>query len=388
LCAAAATPWLTPAAGPGESAATLFDSTRLQEIHLDMEPADWARLRENYQLNDYYGCAVRWNGLAAKAAVRSRGNGSRNPVKPGLKLNFTKPKDGAPFLGQNSVVLANMAQDSSLLKYALSFSLFDKAGLPTPRLTYARVSINGEYWGLYQLIEEIDSPFLTDRFGEKDGYLYEYAWVDYYRFEQRGEGRTQDYLPEPFEPKNNSKNPHPAPLVAWIDAINQTPAEDFLPVLNECLDTRQLLTYLAVETTTGEEDGLLGDWGLNGFYVYNFQRTTKFLVMPWDKDWSFFRWNRPMLEGSSQNVLIRRLLENKECAAYFRAEVERCARLAGGAGGWLETEARRRHTLTYKSALEDKHRLEAMGPLASEYAKVIEFTQRRGPELLRQLGAA
>jgi spore coat protein CotH len=343
-------------------------------------------LRENYQLNDYYDCEFAWNGQRVKAAVRSRGNGSRNPFKPGLKVSFTKPKDGKPFLGQSALVLANMAQDPTMLKYRLSFGLFAKADIPTPRLTYARVSINGRYWGVYQLIEEIDSAFLTERFGQKDGYLYEYAWVDDYRFEQRGEGTSNDYFPEPFEPKNNSKNPNPALLMALVEAVNKASDAAFHDEISQCVDTRQLLTYLAVEVLTGERDGFLGSWGMNGFYLYNFKGTTKFTILPWDKDWSFFRWDRHVLEGAEQNVLVRRLLQDREFGGYFRAELERCARIAGGAGGWLESEARGWHNVIYKSAMEDPNRLEGAGTMANEYPKLIEFVQRRGPEVIRQLG--
>lgn len=383
MCATA--PPFTAGGQTAPSLDQLFSPDRLQKIHLEMDPADWATLRERYLTNDYYWCRVRWNGLEVKAAVRSRGNGSRSPFKPGLKLSFTRSKDSGPFLGQESLVLNNMAQDPTMIKNALAYGMFAKAGLPAPRLGHARVSINGQYWGVYQTIEEIESPYLRDRLGESNGYLYEYSWKDEYRFEQRGEGRDSDYVPAPFEPKNNSKNPNPAPLVGWIEAINQAPDAEFVAQVSAYTDPRQVLTYLAVETLTGERDGLLGHWGMNGFYLYNYAKTTKFALLPWDKDWSFYEVNRPVLEGGEHNVLVRRLIQDAGCRTFFLDQLRRCAQLAGGPGGWLEEEARRRSALIWKSAAEDPNRLEGGGTMAVEFPKLLEFVQRRSANVLAQL---
>jgi spore coat protein CotH len=382
LCAGASLPAL---AQTTPTAADLFQSERLHEINLEMDPGDWATLRERYQLNDWYWCRINWNGVSAKAAMRSRGNGSRNPLKPGLRISFKRSTDSGPFLGLETLVLNNMLQDSTLTKNALAYPLFAKMGLPAPRISHARVSINGEFWGLYQVVEEVELPYVLHRLGENNGHLYEYSWVDYYYFEQRGEGRDSDYTPEPFELKNNTRNPNPAPLVGLVDCINQASDEAFWTELSHYGDPKQWLTYLAVESMIDDHDGLLGDWGMNGFYLYNYARSTAFALLPWDKDWSFFRWDRPLADGAERNVLMRRLLRTPEGREFFRSEITRVTALAGNAGGWMETEARRVQALTWKSALEDRRRIEGTGPIAEAQAKLIEFTQRRADSLRRQL---
>jgi len=374
---------------PGAPAATglgdLFTRDRVHEINLEMAAADWETLRERYLTNDWYWCRFQWNGVNVKAAVRSRGNGSRNPYKPGLRVSFKRSADSGPFFGQEGIVLGNMAQDSTLLKNSLAYDLYAKMGLPAPRTSYARVSINGEYWGLYLVTEEIEAPYLLDRLGEKDGHLYEYSWVDEYRFEQRGGGQASDYIPAPFEPKNNSKNPKPGPVLGLVEAVNRGPEEGFWMGMAEYGDPKQWLTYLAAETMIDDQDGLLGAWGMNGFYLYNYVGTTKFALLPWDKDWSFFRWDRPVLENAEHNVLVRRLLQCPEGRAAFHAELARVVAVAGGPGGWLESEARRRQVLTFKAALEDENRVEGVGPIGETQARLIEFTMRRGDFLRRQL---
>jgi spore coat protein CotH len=68
----------------------------------------------------------------------------------------------------------------------VSMELFRKMGLPAPRETHAKLYVNGDYVGLYTIVESIDKPFLRDRYGEDSGYLYNYQWQDAFFFEDRG----------------------------------------------------------------------------------------------------------------------------------------------------------------------------------------------------------
>jgi hypothetical protein len=56
--------------------------------------ADWAKLKENFQTNTFYPADFKWNGQTVfNVGIRSRGRGSRNANKPGLKVDFdsTRP---------------------------------------------------------------------------------------------------------------------------------------------------------------------------------------------------------------------------------------------------------------------------------------------------------
>lgn len=365
----------------------LFAVDRVHDIHITAAPQDWQTLRDNYLLNDWYWNRVEWNGLNVKAAMRSRGNGSRDPRKPGLKLSFKRSSDSGPFLGLDSLILGNLAQDGTMLKNGLSFELYRRMGVIAPRLSYARVHINREYWGLYTVAEEVDEAFIQDRFGQRDGYLYEYSWADYYYFGERGEDPSA-YVNIPFEAKTNSRNPDAATLALFIEAINRTPDDQFVTAVNGYLDIPQFLRLLAVETYTDDRDSILGDWGLNNFFLHRAQDSTRFTFIAWDKDWSFFAWDRPLLEHALENVLVRRLLARPELRALFVRELRRCTDLAGGAGGWLETEARRRHQLIYQSAVSDPYRLTDMGTVEDSQPYLIEFIQQRAAEVRRQLDAS
>ncbi|MCU0242405.1 MAG: hypothetical protein MUF51_08275, partial [Vicinamibacteria bacterium] len=63
----------------------------MHEIKLQMEPADWAALRQNFLTNQYYAADVTIDGQTIRqVGIRSRGYGSRNENKPGLKVDFNK----------------------------------------------------------------------------------------------------------------------------------------------------------------------------------------------------------------------------------------------------------------------------------------------------------
>ena len=68
-----------------------------------------------------------------------------------------------------------------MMKEALSMALFARMGLAAPRVSHARVYVNGDYLGLFAVIEPIDKRFLRRTLGEDSGYLYEFEWAGEYR---------------------------------------------------------------------------------------------------------------------------------------------------------------------------------------------------------------
>ena len=88
--------------------------------------------------------------------IRSRGNGSRSGVKPGLRVDFDRYAIAQKFLGLKSFVLRNNTQDPSNLHERLSMLFFRRMGLPASREVYARLFVNNEYRGLYTIVESVD----------------------------------------------------------------------------------------------------------------------------------------------------------------------------------------------------------------------------------------
>src|SRR5262245_15966134 len=168
---------LDPALAQGQTTADLFNPDVVQEIRLSINSRDLPELHEKYQENTYYTADLTWRGLRVRnVGVRSRGTGSRNPIKLGLRVDFDRYTTGQTFLGLRSLVLDNNWQDPSFLAERAAMAFFQRLGEPAPRESYCRLYINDVFEGLYSIVESIDAPFLTRVYGNDQGYLFNFEY--------------------------------------------------------------------------------------------------------------------------------------------------------------------------------------------------------------------
>src|SRR5580765_3520227 len=150
-----------PRAQTGDTAAAFFDDSVVQSVYLDINAKDWATLKANYLDNSYYPCVFTWNGTTVRnIGIRSRGTGSRNPTKPGLRVDFDRYVDKQTFVGLKSFILRNQTQDASNMHERISMLLFARMGVKTSREAFTKLYINNAYSGLYSIIESVDKTFL------------------------------------------------------------------------------------------------------------------------------------------------------------------------------------------------------------------------------------
>lgn len=277
-----------------------------------------------------------------------------------------------------------------MIKERLSMRLFERMGLPAPRESYARLYVGSsrEYAGVYALVEEIDEQFLQRRFGEHDGHLYEYRWIDEYRFEDLG-ADLEPYAAR-FEPRTHERDSMfslYAPIRDLVLVINDAPAADLETALSPYLDVRTLVAHLAAENYLSEWDGLLGYAGLDNFYLYRFARTGLSQLLVWDKDNTFFWLEMPPWHNVDTNVLTRKLWAVPELRmAYLQALLD-----AAAAADGLEREALGAYEQIRAAALEDP-----LKPYSNEeFERAIEdvrrFARQRGNvvrRFVRQLAPA
>lgn len=365
LCTPVVLPVLAFAQPAGHAAAGLFDNFVLHEVRIAMQPSDWNRLRANYNDNTYYRASLTWRNLTIdNIGVRSRGFGSRNGTKPGLKADFNQYDDEQEFLGLNAFVLKPNVQDPSMIHERLAMLFYPSLGLPAPRESFTRLYVNEEYVGLYSIVEALDKKFLKRNFGENNGYLYEYEWDSPYYFDYLGPDASL-YVPSPFKPQTRESNPQPGPLVELIRLINQAGDGEFQEALAPYLDLKQFMTHLAVETFLAEDDGILSARGMANFYLYQFDKKTRFTFLVWDKDRTFAGAEQSIFKNFGDNVLARRALAVPEARGAFLEALMRCAALAGAGDGWLSYQIDRAYSQIHDAALADDHKLcpDALGAL-------------------------
>ena len=304
----------------------LFDKSRIHDVQITMAADDWARLRAAFQLNTNYDATLTIDGETIRdSSIRSRGSGTRNGVKPGLRVDFDRKVRTQRFRGFETLVVDNMYNDPSLIRERLAFSVFEEMGILVPRESFARLTVNGEYWGLYAIVEPIDEVFVRTHVDAGGGNLFEYnvpsvspdqlqAW-DFAL--SRGDS-IDNYVPEPLEPKTNEDDLDGTALLDFLRTISEEPDATFVEKVSEFVDPRYLLTHYAVEVATSELDGLTSPFGPNNFYLYQLQNSRRFLFIPWDHDFNFTNAAHPVYYGVERNVLIDRLLRDPELNAFYR----------------------------------------------------------------------
>jgi spore coat protein CotH len=134
--------------------------------------------------------------------------------------------------------------------------------------------------------------------------------------------------------------------------------------MEEFLDLKKFIRYLAIENFLADEDGLTGDYGPNNFYLYRFANKNLFTFIPWDKSNTF--WATPnysifhnIEDGpeSRRNRLVLRALRSPDLRELYLNTILECADsiLEGSAAipplpptptptqtvGWLEAEIQR-----------------------------------------------
>ena len=315
------------AAPPARAADPIFSQGTLHEFRIVMDPADWKSLRDNFRGNQYYAANISVDGeVLQQVGIRSRGKGSRSGEKPGLLIDTNKYVSNQEFHGLKKLVLDNVIQDASFLHEPLSYQVFEAMGIASPAISYTRLTVNDEFWGVYWLVENIDKNFLAARFGDKEGNLFKYEYLEDYRFaEKSGDPRT--YL-SIFQPETHEDNPDPSGLAEFIHAANTAPEAGFAAAMAPYIDVDKFLTYIAVENAIAGQDGFLGLQGINNLYIYQFTGQKKFTLIPWDQDTTFVSASWPVDQRIDSNVLARKLLADPAKKQFYLAQVKAAAALA------------------------------------------------------------
>ena len=385
-----------------QSTDDFFNSNVVHEIRIEIDPANWQTLKTNYLANTYYPCDMVWRFEGrdvplGHVGIRQRGTGSRSPIKPGLGVDITRYVPDQTFLGLKAFVLRNNSQDASMMHEIVSMALMRRLGIPASREAYTRLYVNGDYVGLYTIVESIDKSFLQHNYGEDTGFLYSYdypAGDPAYFFEDRGDDPSA-YTPKPFSPETHETDPAPGPLVEMITSLNRAPSESFEDAMSPYVDWNGFLNEVAVESYLAEQDGILGDYGLNNFYIYRSDGSSRFRFIPWDKSNTFFDLNRSVWIHADQVVMMRRAMAVPALRAFYIDALLKAAG-AGGPTGWLELTIRQFYSMIVDSAYTDPYKLcdpnltGTPRPCSNDefdqaIAFMIRFARERSDAIRRQL---
>jgi spore coat protein H len=284
----------------------------------------------------------------------------------------------------------------------LGMLLFRRLGLLAPREAHTKLYINNAYAGLYSIVESIDKPFLKRTLGEDDGYLYEYDYpVDAqpYFFTDRGSDPAL-YVPLPFKPETHESNPRPEFIVQLVKAINETSVAAFRSAVAEYLDLQKFLRHVAVEVFLADNDGFLGDFGINNFNFYRFNDKKLFTFIAWDKSQAFSSpaysiWhNINNVPTTRVNRLMAQTLASRDLFDYYLEALMECVRstaeLAAGSTdprGWLEREIEAEYQQIRDATLTDPEKTFTNDDFERAVDDLRTFARERGAFVTGEVNA-
>lgn len=330
----------------------LFDQNTLLSIHLDIPPESMDAIDEQAvppdcipYARDYYRGDLRVEGDVGAwefldVGVRSKGGcGSARGVDGKMafkiKLDWDDPElagcgPSRRLLGQKTLTLNNMTQDDSFLHERLGYWLYHQLDVPSPRATHARVYVNGEYWGLYLLIESMKRRFLDRWFSSNDGMLYEGVyhcdllaesfdeahddWLeDESCFQRKFKlDECDDDPPEGADPQTF------APIRDLVDTLEAGMRdEEYHPAIGEFIDWPRFVSMWAADTVIGHWDGYGNDY-VNNYRIYHNPDDDLWTMIPSGIDQSF---EDPLDPYWGNGRLVYRCYRDSSCEPVFEARV-------------------------------------------------------------------
>lgn len=318
--------------------APVFDSSVVARVDIFINPDTLAFIYDNPESDiDFRASFIFNNGTILdtleEVGFQLRGNTSRFSLKKSFRVSFNTFIQGRKFHGLEKLCLNGEHNDPSIIRSRLCWETLRSFGIAGPRSSHTEVYINGNYYGLYILVEYIDEELVQSRFGNSYGNLYKCLWpadLDYlgsdpdlYKFTS-GDRRAYDLI-------TNTEDDDYTDIAHFIDVLNNTSLNDLACELDKIFNLEDYLKIMAADIITGNWDGYI--YNKNNFYLYHNTATGKFEYMPYDLDntygidWMSIDWgNRSIYDweqhGNEVRPLYTRLLEIPEIRDRFSWQMQ------------------------------------------------------------------
>ena len=270
--------------------AAVFDDGAVHSLSLQLSDADWAAMITEAENSPEYGgpdktyfnAQMVFDGVASSSPIAVRLKGHYSLVSADghsfpLKLDFDRVDGDQTLDGLTKINLHPNQEGISALREYISYGAIGAFGVPSARVSFVRVTVNGESLGLYSFVEHIKGKFIRCHYDEPFGDLYKpeepvgnLNWLG---------ADISDYEPLiQFKWPDDSVTNH-ASLLTLLDVVNTQPVARF----PEVLDVEGVLTYFALNVGLGNVD-YYASFGHN-YYFYE-HVPGRFTMIPWDMNLS------------------------------------------------------------------------------------------------------
>ena len=309
-----------PAGDKVASGAAAFDPSKVWPVHITLSAEEYAAIQPRRGFGGFgpprkepekpadpkrdvhrnqFGTDLPWGTGSVivgdetfeKVGIRYKGNGTifdtERTIKKSFKIDLDRAGGSGRFGGSKTINLHCGVTDPSKCRETLGYELYRAAGVPASRTALAevRLTVPGKYdkelLGLYTVVEEVDKPFLRDRFGTDKGLLMKPEGLR--EFEDLGD--DWDRYKKAFAPKRDATKDEAARLMAFARLVHKADDATFQKEIGSFLDVDNYLRFLAMTALVANTDSFF-DLGHN-YYLYLHPKTNKIHFIPWDLDRAF-----------------------------------------------------------------------------------------------------
>ena len=193
--------------------------------------------------------------------------------KMGWKIDFNRFVGGQKLGALGKLNLNNLVQDSSTVHEWMAYELFRREGVPSPRVGFARVFVNGVEFGTYLTIEATDDDAFLDRNFSSTRAIFEGEYG-----EDLFDGAAGNFDFDGGDPRAEDD------LAALVTAVSAAPADDFYGSLDPLIDWDEVLAEMATEVFIGHWDGYAPT--RNNYYLH-LDHDGVWSLTPWGVDQTF-----------------------------------------------------------------------------------------------------
>ncbi len=271
------------------------------------------------------------------AGLRFKGNSSFRATGPRLKkpfkIDLNRFTKGQKLHGRTKLNLSNSFLDPAFMKEKLGYELYRAAGLPTPGVGWANLTLTIEGvpdpipLGIYVLVEQVDRRFLASNLGQasQDSLLMKPEVEDWYYIDDDPNSYRS------YNIKLGEKNTDQLrDLASLLKLIERAPDAVFEREIGERMDLKQFAGYLAATSILANLDSYVGM--PHNYYLVMDKADGKMRILPWDVNEAFgtftmfaaaedlARWDidRPW---AGKRLLLERLFATEDFPQLYRASL-------------------------------------------------------------------
>jgi hypothetical protein len=329
---------LASSAAPARADGGLFDAEVVRDLYLEFADPGWEAAIAGLGATGYVHADLVVDGTRyPDVGVRYKGNSSSGVAgrKKPFNIGLDAFVEGQDLLGYDTLNLNNGFVDPTMVREILTYATL-RPFLPTPRAAFVRLHVNGAYFGLYLMVQQIERTYLDEWFASNDGYLFKADPPAGFRPGPRllaGGLRAPDQQPgQPSQPGRGGRpdlrwlgedlaaykaayelktvtagNTAYEVLREMIRALDAPVSQggvaeaDFPDAIAQVLDVDGALWYIAAHNLLANFDSYYSG---HNYYLYWAEEDQRFHLLSWDMNESFGVFSAPGADpGDTQSMI-------------------------------------------------------------------------------------